>query len=38
MEKMQKEDPEKYKKHFSDYIKNGVKPGDLEAIYKKAHE
>lgn len=29
--------PEKYNKLFSRYIKAGVKPEDLEALYKKAH-
>jgi len=37
MKKLQDEDPEAYKRQFSRYIKDGVKPEDLEGIYKKAH-
>jgi large subunit ribosomal protein L5e len=37
MNLLSKEDADKYKKVFSRYIKAGIKPGDLESIYKKAH-
>eukprot|EP01062_Namystynia_karyoxenos_P031334 TRINITY_DN23245_c0_g2_i1.p1 TRINITY_DN23245_c0_g2~~TRINITY_DN23245_c0_g2_i1.p1 ORF type:complete len:311 (+),score=125.90 TRINITY_DN23245_c0_g2_i1:47-979(+) len=38
MKYMQENDEDKYKAHFSRYIKAGVKPGDLEALYKKVHK
>merc|ERR1711974_515030 len=34
---MGEEDEEAYKKQFSRYIKNGINPDGIEAIYKKAH-
>merc|ERR1719282_1388348 len=37
MTSLQEEDEEAYKKHFSRFIKNGVTPGNMEAMYKKAH-
>jgi len=37
MKTLQKDDPDRYKKLFSRYVKEGVKPEDLEGIYKKAH-
>lgn len=37
MKKLQADEPEKYQKHFSKFIKAGVKPDDLEALYKKVH-
>jgi len=37
MAEMQKEDPAKYAKKFSRYVKAGLKPADLEANYKKLH-
>ena len=37
MEKLQKEDKAKYEKQFSRYIKEKVKPGDLQGIYEAAH-
>lgn len=37
MERLQKEDPDAYKKQFSRYIADGVAPSSLEEIYKKAH-
>jgi len=37
MKKLNDKDKEKYNKHFSHYIKAGVKAGDLEKIYKDAH-
>jgi large subunit ribosomal protein L5e len=37
MEKLQAEDPEKYQKQFSRYIKAGVTAEKLEEVYKSAH-
>lgn len=37
MTQLQEEDAEAYQKKFSRYIKAGIKPSDLEGIYKKAH-
>jgi len=37
MKSLQESDPDRYKKQFAEYIKAGVKPGDLEALYKKVH-
>lgn len=37
MESLKEEDPDKYKKLFSGYIKAGVKPEGMEAMYKAAH-
>jgi len=37
MSSLQKDDSEKFKKHFSRFVKEGVKPADLESIYQKAH-
>lgn len=37
MKTLQKDDPDRYKKLFSRYVKEGVKPDDLESVYKKAH-
>jgi large subunit ribosomal protein L5e len=37
MKTLSKDDPEKYKKLFSRFVKEGVKPEELEGIYKKAH-
>lgn len=31
------DEPEKYQTHFSDYIKAGVDPDNLEELYKKVH-
>ncbi len=38
MKHLQSNNPEGYKKHFSRFIKAGIKPDDLEKLYKKAHE
>lgn len=35
--KLKEDNEEMYKKQFSQYIKNGVNPSDLESIYKKVH-
>jgi len=37
MKKLQKDDPEKYKRQFATYIKKNVQPGDMEALYTKVH-
>lgn len=37
MKQLQEEDEEAFKKQFSKYIKNGVKPDNMESMYKKAH-
>jgi len=37
MKKLQKDNPEKYKKQFSQYIAKSVGPADLEALYTKVH-
>jgi large subunit ribosomal protein L5e len=37
MRKLQKENPERYKRQFSRYIANKIDAGSLEAMYKKAH-
>jgi len=37
MTHLMEEDEEAYKKQFSRYIKNGINPDGIEAIYKKAH-
>ncbi|KAE9604826.1 putative ribosomal protein L5 eukaryotic/L18 archaeal [Lupinus albus] len=31
------DEPEKYQTHFSEYIKQGIEPDGLEALYKKVH-
>jgi len=37
MKKLQKDNPEKFKKQFSQYISNKVEPAGIEAMYTKAH-
>jgi len=37
MKKLQKDNPDKYKKQFSQFIAKGVGPADLEALYTKVH-
>jgi len=37
MKLLEKDNPERYKQQFSAYLDAGVKPGDIEAIYKKVH-
>ncbi|XP_070531626.1 large ribosomal subunit protein uL18-like [Ptychodera flava] len=37
MKELQDDDEEAYKKQFSQYIKLGIGPDDLEEVYKKAH-
>lgn len=38
MERLEGEDGDSYKKQYSQYIKNGIKPGDLEGLFQAAHE
>jgi large subunit ribosomal protein L5e len=38
MRKLADEDPSKYQKIFSKYIKSGITPNGLETIYKNAHK
>jgi large subunit ribosomal protein L5e len=35
---LQKDDEERYKSLFGGYIKNGIKPDGIEAMWKKTHE
>lgn len=37
MQTLMEDEPEKYQTHFSDYIKAGVEPDDIEELYKKVH-
>lgn len=37
MQKLEEEEPEKYKKQFSKYIEAGIGPDDLEDLYAKVH-
>jgi len=37
MKKLQKDDPEKYKRQFATYIAKNVQPQDMEALYTKVH-
>jgi len=37
MESMKDDEPEEYQRHFSAFIKAGVTPDNIEAMYKKAH-
>lgn len=37
MKELMEEDEDSYKRQFSQYIKNGISPDELEDIYKKAH-
>ena len=34
---LMEDEPEKYQTHFSDYIKRGLDPDNLEELYKKVH-
>lgn len=31
------DEPEKYQSHFSEYIKRGIEPDNMEELYKKVH-
>lgn len=37
MTELRDQDEEAYKKQFSQYIKNGIEPDQMEELYKKAH-
>jgi large subunit ribosomal protein L5e len=37
MRKLQKDNAERYNKQFSRFIKNGIKPEEIEGMYKKIH-
>ncbi|XP_051143540.1 60S ribosomal protein L5-like [Andrographis paniculata] len=37
MNTLMEDEPEKYQSHFSEYIKNGVEPDNIEAMYKQVH-
>ncbi|XVF37541.1 hypothetical protein REPUB_Repub20aG0017700 [Reevesia pubescens] len=36
-ETLMEDEPEKYQSHFSEYIKSGIEPDNIEALYKKVH-
>ncbi|XP_044729830.1 60S ribosomal protein L5 [Chrysoperla carnea] len=38
MKELEENDPEAFKKQFSQYIKKGIAADQVEALYKKAHE
>jgi len=38
MKKLQEEDADKYKAHFSQYVKAGVKPDGIEAMWSAVHK
>jgi len=38
MRHLEEEEPETYKRHFSKYIKLGIRADNIEGLYKKAHE
>lgn len=38
MSQMKEDNPDKYEAHFSQYIKAGIGPDDLEDMYRDAHE
>jgi large subunit ribosomal protein L5e len=37
MTAMQTEDPDKFAAHFSEFVKTGKKPADVEKMYASAH-
>ncbi|KAJ6817504.1 60S ribosomal protein L5-like [Iris pallida] len=37
MKTMMEDEPEKYQTHFSEYIKRGIDPDNIEELYKKVH-
>ncbi|THU59597.1 hypothetical protein C4D60_Mb07t03770 [Musa balbisiana] len=37
MKTLMEDEPEKYQAHFSEYIKRGIEPDDMEEMYKKVH-
>lgn len=38
MKKLEQEDNAKYQRHFSQYIKNNIKPAELESLWLKVHK
>ncbi|XP_074559836.1 large ribosomal subunit protein uL18-like [Curcuma longa] len=34
---LSEDEPEKYQSHFSEYIKGGIEPDNMEELYKKVH-
>jgi large subunit ribosomal protein L5e len=38
MEKLKKDDPAKYEKHFAKYVANKLNPADLESTWTKVHK
>jgi len=38
MKSMKEENPSKYEKHFSQFVKAGIKPEDVEATWAKVHK
>jgi len=38
MKSLSQSNPDRYKKHFARYIKNGISPDKVEAMYKNAHK
>ncbi|KAH8489739.1 hypothetical protein Peur_021590 [Populus x canadensis] len=37
MRNLMEDEPEKYQSHFSEYIKRGIEPDNMEELYKKVH-
>ncbi|XP_010912766.1 large ribosomal subunit protein uL18 [Elaeis guineensis] len=37
MRMLMEDEPEKYQTHFSEYVKRGIEPDDIEELYKKVH-
>ncbi|KAL2928829.1 60S ribosomal protein L5 [Bienertia sinuspersici] len=37
MKTLMEDEPEKYQSHFSEFIKRGINPDNLEELYKKVH-
>ncbi|XP_043707085.1 60S ribosomal protein L5 [Telopea speciosissima] len=37
MRQLTEDEPEKYQSHFSEYIKRGIDPDNMEEMYKKVH-
>ncbi|XP_020106804.1 60S ribosomal protein L5-like [Ananas comosus] len=37
MRMLMEDEPEKYQSHFSEYIKRGIDPDEMEGLYKKVH-
>lgn len=37
LQSLMEDEPEKYQSHFSEYIKRGIEPDNIEELYKKVH-